>query len=148
MKQQIASIRKAEFAFCRYFVALLVWLSIILVSKEIILIVFIILFLSAILTVKYAPMVLLWRYTFGQVFKSQEEVLNVKAMRFAHSLGAAISFICLIFLYFLNPTIGWGLVWFLVIMKTISAFGFCPASKVYVCMSNGGCCALTKTHDR
>lgn len=144
MKQQIISIKKAEFVFCRYFVALLVWLAIILSSKEIILVVFVILLLSAILTVKYAPMILLWRYTFGFLFKSEEEVLNVKAMRFAHSLGTIISGICLIFLYFVNPVIGWGLVWFLAIMKTISALGFCPASKVYVCMLDGGCCALSK----
>jgi len=141
---QIISVKKSEFAFCRYFVAALVWLAIIFASKTIIVIVFVILLLSAILTIKYAPMILLWRYTFGLVFKSTDEVLNVKAMRFAHSLGTIITGVCLLFLYFGNPAIGWGLVWFLAIMKTISAFGFCPASKVYVCMSNGGCCALTK----
>ena len=148
MKQQIISIRSSEFAFCRYFVALLVWLAIFFSSKELILIVFIILLLSAIFTVKYAPMILLWRYTFGLFFKSKEEILNVKAMRFAHSLGTIISGICVMLLYFGNPFIGWCFVWFLAIMKTISAFGFCPASKVYVCMSNGGCCAFTKKHDR
>lgn len=147
MKQQIISVKSAEFMFCRYFVALLVWSAIIFSSKGLILTVFIILLLSAILTVKYAPMILLWRYTFGFLIKSKEEVLNVKAMRFAHSLGTIISGLCVAFLYFGNPSIGWGLVWFLAIMKTISAFGFCPASKVYVCMSNGGCCALTKKHD-
>lgn len=143
MKQQIVSIKSAEFAFCRYAVALLVWLAIIFASKELVLVVFVILLLSAILTVKYAPMILLWRYTFGQIFKSKDEVLNVKAMRFAYIIGTVISGICLIFLYFVNPIIGWGLVWFLAIMKTISAFGFCPASKLYVCMLDGGCCALT-----
>jgi hypothetical protein len=148
MEQQITSIKSAEFMFCRYFVALLVWSAIIFSSKLLVLVVFIILVSSAILTVKYAPMILFWRYTFGLVFKSKDEVLNVKAMRFAHSLGSIISGICVILLYFGNPAIGWGFVWFLAIMKTISAFGFCPASKVYVCMSNGGCCALTKKHDR
>ena len=148
MEQKIASIKTAEFAFCRYFVALLVWLAIILNSRGIIVVVFLILLLSAILTVRYAPMILLWRYTFGRLIKSKDEVLNVKAMRFAHSLGSIISGICVILLYLGNPAIGWGFVWFLAIMKTISALGFCPASKVYVCMSNGGCCALTKKHDR
>lgn len=143
MEQQIVSIKSAEFAFCRYGVALLVWLAIVLTSKEIVLAVFVILLLSAIMTVKYAPMILIWRYTFGQIIKSKDEVLNLKAMRFAHSIGTFLSGICLLFLYFGNPIIGWGFVWFLAIMKTISAFGFCPASKLYVCMLSGGCCALS-----
>lgn len=148
MKQQIISIKSAEFAFCRYSIALMVWLAIILEMKELILIVFVIVLLSAILTVKYAPMILLWRYSFGLIFKSKDEVLNVKAMRFAHLLATVISGICLLFLYFVNPFIGWCFVWFLAIMKTISAFGFCPASKLYVCMTSGGCCAITRKHDR
>lgn len=148
MEQKIVSIKKGEFAFCRYFVCLLVWLAIIAGSKALVLLVFIILLLSAIFTVNYAPMILLWRYTFGLLFKSGEEALNVKAMRFAHGLGTIISGICVAFLYFGNSTVGWYFVWFLAIMKTISAFGFCPASKVYVCLSSGGCCSLTKKHDR
>ena len=147
MKQQMVSIKKGEFAFCRYFVALLVWLAIIFGSKTLVLLVFVILLLSAIFTVNYAPMILLWIYTFGLLFKSGDEILNVKAMRFAHSLGTIIAGICVVLLYFGNSAVGWYFVWFLGIMKIISAFGFCPASKVYVCMSNGGCCALTKKHD-
>jgi len=141
--QQIASIKTAEFAFCRYAVALLVWLAIIFASKELVLLVFVILLLSAIVTVKYAPMILIWRYTFGQIFKSKDEIVNVKAMRFAHSIGAVIAGVCLLFLYIVNPLIGWWFTWFLAIMKTISALGFCPASKLYVCMLSGGCCAIT-----
>ena len=112
MDQQITSVKSAEFAFCRYFVALLVWSAIIFSSKELVLAVFVILLLSAILTVKRAPMILIWRYTFGLLFKSKEEVLNVKAMRFAHSLGSIISGICVVLLYFGNPSVGWGFVWF------------------------------------
>jgi len=148
MAQQITSVKSAEFAFCRYGVAVMAWLAIVLLSKEIVLAIFIIMLLSAILTVKYAPMILIWRYTFGLIFKSKDEVLNVKAMRFAHGMGSFISGICVLFLYLGNPMIGWGFTWFLAIMKTISAFGFCPASKVYVCMTSGGCCAITKKHDR
>jgi len=144
MAQKLVSIRSGEFIFCRYAVAILVWLAIIFSSKEIVLLVFGILLLSAILTVRYAPMILLWRYTFGLVIKTKSEVLNVKAMRFAHLIGATISGVCLLFLYFGNPIVGWVFVGFLAIMKTISAFGFCPASKLYVCMLDGGCCALTK----
>jgi hypothetical protein len=30
------------------------------------------------------------------------------------------------------------------LLKTITAAGYCPASKLFVCMKNGGCCALTR----
>jgi uncharacterized radical SAM superfamily Fe-S cluster-containing enzyme len=30
------------------------------------------------------------------------------------------------------------------LLKTTAAFGFCPASKLFVCMCKGGCYALTK----
>lgn len=144
MKQQITSIESAGFAFCRYGVAILVWVAFIFRIKWLVGLVFVILLLSALLTVKYAPMIVIWRYTFGKLFKSRTEILNVKAMRFAHSLGTVISGICLLFLYFGSPLVGWIILGFLAVMKTISAFGFCPASKVYVCMSNGSCCAFSR----
>lgn len=144
MKQQITSIKSAEFLFCRVGLMVLVWLAFIFQIKEIILLSFVILLLSAIFTVKYAPMILIWRYTFGLFIKSKDEILNVKAMRFAHSLGTIIAGICVLLLYFGSQTIGWGFVLFFAIMKTISAIGFCPASKLYVCMSNGSCCALSR----
>ena len=144
MKQQIAKVKSAEFLFCRIGVMLLVWAALIFRSKDLVLLSFVILLLSAIFTVRYAPMILIWRYTFGVFFNSNDELLNVKAMRFAHSLGTVLAGICLWFLYFGNQTVGWGFVAFFAIMKTISAFGFCPASKVYVCMSNGTCCAFSR----
>lgn len=144
MKQQITSIKSAEFLFCRIGVMILVWLAFFLKIKELVLLSFFILLLSAIFTVKYAPMILIWRYTFGLFIKSKDEILNVKAMRFAHSLGTIIAGICVMLLYFGNQTIGWGFVLFFAIMKTISALGFCPASKLYVCMSSGTCCAFSR----
>lgn len=144
MKQQIAKIKSAEFLFCRIGVMLLVWAALIFRSKELVLLSFIILLLSAIFTVRHAPMILIWRYTLGFFIKSKDEILNVNAMRFAHSLGTVLAGICLLFLYFGNQTIGWGFVAFFAIMKTISALGFCPASKIYVCMSNGTCCAFSR----
>lgn len=144
MKQKITTIKSAEFLFCRIGVMVLIWLAFFLRIRGLILISFIILLLSALFTVKYAPMILIWRYTLGLVFKSRDEVLNVNAMRFAHSLGATIAGVCVLLLYIGNQTIGWGFVLFFAIIKTISASGFCPASKLYVCMSSGTCCNFSK----
>lgn len=144
MKQKITSIKKAEFAFCRIGVMIIVWLAFIFKIKELVFLSFIILFLSALFSVKYAPMIVLWRYSFGLLFSSKEEILNVNAMRFAHTLGTILAGICTLFLYFGNENTGWVIVLFFAILKTISAFGFCPASKLYNCMSSGTCCAFSR----
>jgi len=141
---QLTQIKSAEFAFCRYGVMILAWLAFLLKIQWIVVLIFVIMLLSAIFTVKYAPMILLWRYTVGLVYKGKSEVLNVTAMRVAHSAGAVLSGICVVLLYAGFYKAGWIAVGVLAIMKTISALGFCPASKLYVCMSSGGCCAFSK----
>ncbi len=141
---QLTQIKSAEFAFCRIGVMILVWVAFIFKIQWIVVLVFAIMLLSAILTVKYAPMILLWRYTFGLFYKGKSEILNVTAMRVAHSAGTMLSGVCIVLLYSGFYKAGWIAVGILAIMKTISALGFCPASKLYVCMSNGGCCAFSK----
>jgi len=135
---------RAAFIFCRYSVAIIVWISLILQSKELFLVAFLILFLSALFGVNHAPMVLLYSFTINKIKKSSIEILNKTAMRFAHTLGAIISGIIVLVLYFSNEKMGWILVFFFAILKSISAFGFCPASKLYSCATNGKCCRLSK----
>ena len=43
-----------------------------------------------------------------------------------------------------TPQAGWYCLAAFCILKTTAAFGFCPASKLFVCMRKGGCCALTR----
>lgn len=140
------SVPSAAFAFCRYTLALLIWTSLLLHSKPVLIAAFVLFALSAILKVRRAPLILLYSYTVNKVFKSPDEVLNEAAMRFAHIMGASFSLVCLGLLYFAPPAFGWSAVLVFAIMKSISAFGDCPASKLYECVSNGGCCAFTKKH--
>jgi len=143
MREKIAKVEKAGFLFCRVGVMVLVWVAFFLKLPELVLLSFIILFISALAGVNRAPMILLWRYTFGFFSKQKTEVLNIRAMRFAHSLGAILSGLCVVFLYAGLTKLGWVLTGIFALLKTISALGFCPASKLYTCMANGGCCALT-----
>jgi len=143
-KDQFAAISNGAFVFCRYSVAILVWLGFLLKLKWLILLTFLILLFSAILTVKRAPMILLYNYTLGKIIPSKKETLNIKAMRFAHILGSIFSGVAVIFLYLIHDFTGWVIVGIFVIIKTISAIGFCPASKLYNCMANGSCCAFAK----
>jgi hypothetical protein len=143
-KYKPVSISKNAFAFCRYTIAVLVWLSLIFQIKWLIILVFLILTLSAVLKIQKAPMIVFYNFIFGKVIKSKEEILNENAMSFAHTMGTILSLICLLFLYFINSYIGWIFVFAFAVLKTISAFGMCPASKLYECMGNKNCCAFVK----
>ena len=143
-KYKPVSISKAGFAFCRYTIAILVWVSFLLKIKWLLIIVLLILAISAWLRVQRAPLVVLYEYTINKIIKSKEEILNEYAMKFAHTMGTILCLICLVFLYFVDENIGWGIVFLFAILKTISAVGMCPASKLYNCMGNKNCCAFMK----
>ena len=150
-KYKPVSVSKAAFAFCRYILAILIWLSFIFKSEIILTIVFIIFILSAILKIKKAPMIVLYTHTINRVIKSKDVVLNEPSMRFAHIMGSILSLICLLLIFFVNEKIGWIAVLILALMKSLSFFGFCPGSKIYDCVTdnNSKCCSfLKKKHGR
>lgn len=134
------------FNFCKYTIALLLWVSIVIKSKELVLICFVILVLSALLKVRKAPLVFLYTQTFNHLIKSKPVILDENSVWFAHTVGAIFSGVALVFLYFLNPIIGWIITGILAVLKTSGAFGFCGAMKLYGCMNNpnGNCCRVGK----
>lgn len=134
------SVSKRAYAFCRYSIAVMLWLAVIFRSKELVLAVFLILLLSVILKVRRAPLIVLYTYTIDKLRPSGKVILDEKGIRFAHAVGAVVSLLCLILLYFVNPIAGWIVTVLLAILKTSAAFGFCSALKVYQCMTGGGTC--------
>jgi hypothetical protein len=147
-KYKPVSVSKSAFAFCRLGLAALVWLSLAFHSKPILILVFTIFLLSAILKIKKAPLILLYSYTVNKIIISKDEVLNEKSMRFAHIMGSAFSLICIIILYLVSEKAGWIAVLVFALLKSISAFGFCPASKLYECSMSNSCCAFAKKYVR
>jgi hypothetical protein len=138
------SVSKGAFAFCRYSIALLLWVAVILRMKELVLAAFIILTLSVILKVKRAPLIVLYTYTVDRLFPAGQVILDEKGIRFAHAVGAVMSGLCLILLYFISPRAGWALTVLLAVLKTSAAFGFCSALKLYQCVNGGTCCRVGK----
>ena len=137
------AVPKGGFLFCRYGTAVLVWAALLFRLEALLWLVFAVLALSALLKVRRAPMILLYSWTAGRLFRSGEEVLDETAMRFAHGLGAAFALACASWVHFSGGTRGWGLTLIFALVKSVSAAGFCPASKLYQCLGSGGCCALT-----
>ncbi|HET6352019.1 MAG TPA: DUF4395 family protein [Coriobacteriia bacterium] len=137
-----AIIQRNAFIFCRYSIAALIWVALLLQNIWVLLAVFVILLASALLTVRRAPMIMLWTWTLGRVLPSEEDVLDIRAMRFAHGMGAMLALISLSLVWHNNP-LAWWFVGLFAILKTTSALGWCPAYKIYGCLKEGGCCALT-----
>lgn len=136
------TVQQNAFVFCRYSVAILIWLALLFQSVYVLAVVLLILALSALVKVHRAPMVLLYTHTFGRFIASKDVVLDVRAMRFAHTLGAVLALVSVSLVLRESPFAWWFVAGF-ALLKTMSALGFCPAYKLYGCATSGGCCALT-----
>ena len=136
----------AAFRFCRYTLAALAWMCYLLKQEAFMAAVFVLLAASAVLTIRNAPLIRFYGWTFGRFrfLKGKETVLSVDAMRFAHILGAVLTGICLVLLYMGAPY-AWEFVLFFAVLKSVSAMGFCPGEKIYRCIGSDGCCSFTRT---
>lgn len=148
-KYQMATVPKKGFAFCRYTIAILLWITVILVFfniKWIIFIPFIIMLLSGILTVRRAPLIMLYKVLFDREGKGETDVLNVSSIRFSHFVGSFFCIIIILFLYVVKiDIVAYVFLGILTILQTIAAFGYCSAQKLYECLVLGkNCCNLGK----
>lgn len=135
-------VQKNAFAFCRYSLALLVWAALIFRSVWPLVAVFVILVLSAALTVRHSPLLWLYTQTLGKLVPSADTVLDVRGMRMSHTLGAVLAAICIALVWHDRPS-AWYAVAAFGVLKTISAAWACPAYRLYGCVrSGGGCCGL------
>jgi hypothetical protein len=136
------TVQRNAFIFCRYTVALLIWCALIFHNVYLLWVAFVILALSALLKVHRAPLVWVYTKTLGRLIKSEDVVLDVRAMRFAHTLGSVLALVSLSLVYRESP-FAWYFVAGFAALKTLSALGVCPAYKLWGCAAQGGCCALT-----
>jgi hypothetical protein len=139
-------IPNGSFNFCKFTISLMLWCSLILQNKVILMVCFVILVFSTLLKVKKAPLVFLYTNTLDRVLPSKRIILDENAVWFAHTVGAVFAGVALVFLYFIHPITGWIITGVLAVLKTSGAFGFCGAMKLYSCLNNpnGQCCRVGK----
>jgi protein-S-isoprenylcysteine O-methyltransferase Ste14 len=144
MGPEVAPIPGPAFAFCRISLTVLLWVALGLRNLGLVVAVFCILLASVLLKVQRSPMIQLYQQTVLRLVPTQQMVfLDVPAMRFAHGMGA-IMCLAVIVMILVDARAGWYGLAVLCLLKTLAAFGFCPASRLFVCMRKGGCCALTR----
>ncbi|HEY5586253.1 MAG TPA: DUF4395 family protein [Ruminiclostridium sp.] len=139
-------IPNGSFNFCKYTISALLWGSLIMQSKMLVILCFVILVFSALLKVEKAPLVFLYTNTVDKLFPSKRIILDENSVWFAHMVGAAFSGAALVFLFFIHPITGWIITGILALLKTSGALGFCGAMKLYGCLNNpnGKCCRVGK----
>lgn len=136
------TISKGAFAFCRYSIAIMIWIALLFQIKGLVVITFVILLFSYILKVERAPLVFLYTVTIDKLVPSDKELVDEKGIRFAHLVGTIFSGLCCLLLFYSPSPIGWVVTFLLAILKTSAAFGFCSALKLYTCMTSGTCCRV------
>jgi hypothetical protein len=106
-----------------------------------------IMLINSIVTVRYAPLIMLYRYTVDRVWPSGPSVVDALGMRLAH-LVAFIMMTTGLWLALQPSTseFGWKFLWFVCIFKTVGAIGYCPVSRGFTCLLNGkgDCCKFLR----
>lgn len=136
------SISRGGFAFCRFTVAALVWLALLLRQKWLLLVVCGLMTASWAVKIRRAPLIWLYRITFDRLRKPEMVMVDEKGMRFAHAAGAVMSGLAWLLWTFVSVPAGLVFTLFVAVMKTSAAFGKCSALKLYTCMKGGNCCRL------
>lgn len=138
-----ATISKAGFAFCRIVIASLIILAIVFQNIWLLVAETVIMLWSAIVKVERAPLILLWKYTFGKIKSSENEIVDERGIFVSHLV--AVGFTCLCIALILCCSIaGWIVTGLFAILQISAACGFCSALKLYTCMNNGTCCRVGK----
>lgn len=138
------TISKGGFRFCRYSMAVLLWAAFFLRMPALVIIGAGAMALSALLTIRYAPLVWLYTQTVDRLFPSPPEILDEHAMRFAHLVATLALCLPLALFYFAQYEIGWRVLGFVAVFKTAGALGYCPVSRMFTCLigRGGACCGF------
>lgn len=138
-------VSNGSFMFCKSMIAIILWLSFIFKNEYLLYLSFFILLFSSILKVQKAPLVWVYTHTVEKVFKSKPIILDENAIKFAHTAGTILTFICILAVATIPSRNIWYVVLAVALLKTSGAFGYCSALKLYTCMSSDDCCKVTKT---
>jgi len=144
---RMVEVPRNAFRFCRWTVALLVWVGVLTHSAAIIVVAGSIMALSAILTVRQAPLISLWRLLVEPHWPSPPEPLDREAMRFAHTVATVALLGPVVLLQAGHVALAWRILTLVAVFKTIGAAGYCPVSRMYGCLRGGGICCRVIRRD-
>ncbi len=134
------TVQHGAFIFCRTSLAALLWVAFLARLPGLVVVAAAILAASAALGVGRAPLILLYTRTAGRVWPGGFDVLDERAMRFAHALGMLMTAAAAALILY-RPGPGYVWLFIVAVAKTAGACGFCSGVKLYGCVTNDECCA-------
>jgi len=142
---KLVEINRQSVAFCKYVIAGLLWLALILGSMIPIFLVFVIMLISAFTGVKNSPLVVLFDHVVCPYIKPKKEYINLYSMRFAHLVGCVFCVLCGLSFYLLPSLVFIIILVIFAVLQSIASFGYCSAAKLYECVvCNSNCCRFGK----
>jgi hypothetical protein len=142
---RMVMVNRQSVAFCKYVIAGLLWIAIILRSVIPIYIVLLIMLVSAFTGVHRSPLVKLFDFTIAKLINPTQDYINMHSMRFAHIVGCIFSVLALVSYYFISPVLAIVITIILAVLQSIASFGYCSAQKLYECVvCNSNCCRFGK----
>jgi hypothetical protein len=142
---KMVTVNRQSIAFCKYVIAGLLWLAIILRNIIPVYIVFFIMLVSAFTGVNKSPLVKLFDLTFAKLTNTKQEYINMHSMRFAHIVGCVFCVLSLVSYYFISSILALVITVILAVLQSIASFGYCSAQKLYECVvCNSNCCRIGK----
>jgi hypothetical protein len=142
---KMVKVYRQSVAFCKYVIAGLLWLAIILRSPVPVFIVLAVMAVSALTGVERAPLVVFYNKAFAKRFHSDEEYINMYSMRFAHLVGVSFCIAALFSFYLISPLVALVLTVIQAVLQSIASLGYCSAQKLYECVvCNSNCCRFGK----
>jgi hypothetical protein len=146
LPSKIVPVPSASIRFCRYGMAVALWIAYILRSKELAAAAAAVLLLNALLGIRRAPLVALYTATAQRIWPSPIAQVDECALHFAHTIGALAAAAGVALVYMPEQySIGWLVLLALAVMKSIGAVFMCPVSGMYACLASGGkCCGWMK----
>lgn len=139
------NVSRRGFAFCRYTVAILMWVGAMGRMEWIIILCAVIMLLNVILSIRHAPLILLYANTLDRLFPPQMVAVDANGMRFTQSIAFVFMVIPLEMIHLGLTTSGWRLLLLVALFKTMGALGFCAVSQLYTCLiTQNGCCSIMR----
>lgn len=142
------SISRGGFAFCRWSMAAIMWTAALLRLEWLVAAGAVIMAINALVTVRYAPLVMLYTHTVDRLHSFGEAVVDMSGLRFAHVVAMFAMALPLVAMHVLGAgaqEMCWRVLLFVAGFKTLGALGMCPVSRWYTCLvSKGNCCSFLR----
>ena len=138
MANYLIKVNKNAMIFCRVVFAIILWIAFFLKFEWLVILSMFLMLFNVLLTLQFAPLIILYNKFLSRFEKKRKtELINIALIQIIHFIVFLVHLVAFVFIHFFNLKIGFIIIFFLALSKTIGALGFCPISKITNCAVSG-----------